>query len=52
MDKYSRWRGLVLGGAMGVACLCSIITVSEFGIIFYSSLAYFFLLEYYLLESH
>ncbi|ETS84669.1 hypothetical protein PFICI_02694 [Pestalotiopsis fici W106-1] len=26
MDKYPKWRGLVLACAMGVACLCSIIT--------------------------
>ncbi|KAK8054517.1 vitamin H transporter [Apiospora phragmitis] len=30
MDKYPRWRGLVLGCAMGVACLCSIITCAVY----------------------
>lgn len=25
MDRYSRWRGLVLGCAMGIACLCAIL---------------------------
>lgn len=30
MDIYPRWRGLVLGCAMGVACLCSIITCAVY----------------------
>ncbi|KAK7911517.1 hypothetical protein PG985_013998 [Apiospora marii] len=30
MDKYPRWRGLVLGCCMGVACLCSIITCAVY----------------------
>ncbi|KAK6085979.1 hypothetical protein SCUP234_01378 [Seiridium cupressi] len=30
MDKYSRWRGLVLGCAMGVSCLCAIITCAVY----------------------
>ncbi|CAJ2507398.1 Uu.00g085840.m01.CDS01 [Anthostomella pinea] len=30
MDKYPRWRGLVLGCCMGVACICSIITCAVY----------------------
>lgn len=30
MDKYPKWRGLVLACAMGVACLCSVITCAVY----------------------